>query len=65
MAYSVKKAYKKEEMYFAVPNWRGCGGWTDKPFTEVPREEWRWKLLIHMPEFVSFEVVEEAKQEVN
>ena len=31
---------------------------------EVPREEWGWKLLIRMPEFVTPEIVEKARQEV-
>ena len=37
---------------------------SDKPYTEVPREEWMWKLLIRQPEFVTSEVVERARQEV-
>ena len=31
---------------------------------EVLREEWGWKLLIRMPEFVTPEIVEKARQEV-
>ncbi|MCD6451994.1 MAG: GyrI-like domain-containing protein [Acidobacteria bacterium] len=37
---------------------------SDKPYSEVPREEWRWKLLIRQPGFVSPEIVEEVKKEV-
>ena len=37
---------------------------SDKPYLEVPREEWRGKLLIRQPEFITSEVVERARQEV-
>ncbi len=37
---------------------------SDKAYIEVPREEWRWKLLIRQPEFVTPEIVEKARQEV-
>jgi hypothetical protein len=37
---------------------------SDKPWTEVPREEWRWKLLLRQPEFITSEIVEKARQEV-
>ena len=37
---------------------------SDKAYIEVPREEWRWKLLIRQPEFVTSEIVEKARQEV-
>ena len=37
---------------------------SDKPYTEVPREEWKWKLLIRQPEFVTPEIVEKTRQEV-
>lgn len=37
---------------------------SDKPWYEVSREEWRWKLLIRQPEFVTSEIVEKARQEV-
>jgi len=37
---------------------------SDKPYTEVPREEWKWKLLIRQPEFITSEIVEKTKQEV-
>lgn len=36
----------------------------DKPFAEVPREEWRWKLLIRLPDFVTLKMVENAKERV-
>ena len=30
----------------------------------ISREEWQWKLLIRMPDFVTSEIVEKAKKEV-
>ena len=35
---------------------------SDKPWYEIPREEWRWKLLIRRSEFVTSEIVEKARQ---
>ena len=35
-----------------------------KQYTEVPREEWRWKLLIRQPDFVTEEIVEKAGEEI-
>ncbi len=37
---------------------------SDKQYTEVPREEWRWKLIIRQPDFVPFETVEKVRQEL-
>lgn len=53
---------KKEGKDFTVAKLEGLW-WleSDKPALEVPREEWRWKLLIRMPEFVTSENVEKAK----
>jgi len=65
LAYGVKKIYKQKEMDFAVPKLDGLW-WvnSDKPALEVPRNEWQWKLLIRMPDFVTNEMVEQAKTEV-
>jgi len=56
---------KKEGKDFVVAKLEGLW-WvdSDKPYTEVPREEWRWKLLIRMPDFVTSEIVEKARLEV-
>ncbi len=56
---------KKESKDFTVAKLEGLW-WvdSDKPWQEVPREEWRWKLLIRQPEFVTSEIVEKARQEV-
>ena len=58
-AYGIKMPMKKEGKDFTVPKLEGLW-WveSDKPPLEVPREEWKWKLLIRMPEFVTSEYVE-------
>ncbi len=65
LAYGVKNICKNQGEDFVVPKLEGLW-WvdSDKPASEVPREEWRWKLLIRMPEFVTSEIVEKAKKEV-
>lgn len=65
LAYGVKNICKKQERDFTVPKLEGLW-WveSDMPALEVPREEWRWKLLIRMPDFVSLDTVEKAKEDV-
>jgi len=65
LAYGIKMLMKKEGKDFTVAKLEGLW-WVDldKPWHEVPREEWRWKLLIRQPEFVTSEIVEKARQEV-
>jgi hypothetical protein len=65
LAYGVKMLMKKEGKDFTVAKLEGLW-WvdSDKPYTETPREEWRWKLLIRQPEFVTPEIVEKAMKEV-
>ncbi|MBS7630407.1 GyrI-like domain-containing protein [Candidatus Bathyarchaeota archaeon] len=65
VAYGVKSLCKKQDNDFGVPKLEGLW-WveSDKPALEVPREEWRWKLLIRMPKFVTSEIVEKVKAEI-
>ncbi len=65
LAYGVKNVCKKQGKDFVVPKLEGLW-WVEsnKPALEVPREEWRWKLLIRMPEFVTSDIVEKVKAEV-
>lgn len=65
MAYGVKNITKKTGKDFAVPKLEGLW-WveSDKPFEEIPREEWHWQLLIRMPAYVTLEIVEQARIEV-
>lgn len=63
--YSIKMQMKKEGRDFTVAKLEGLW-WveSDKPALEVPREEWRWKLLIRLPKFVKLENVEKVKAEI-
>jgi hypothetical protein len=62
LAYGVKKLYKLENRDFAVPSLEGLW-WVDgkRPAVEVPRNRWKWKLMIRMPDFVVKTTVESAK----
>ena len=52
-------------MDFGVPKLEGLW-WVegDIPALEVPREEWCWKLLIRMPDYVTNEMMDIAQTEV-
>lgn len=58
-AYSIKQHYKKMELDFVVCKLEGLW-WVDnvedlKDHTEallIPRDQWRWQLLIRMPDFI-------------
>jgi len=65
LAYGVKKICKLNEMDFKVPKLEGLW-WVkaDKPALEVPRKEWYWKLMIRMPDFVTNQMVDQAKNTV-
>ena len=65
IAYTIKKYCKAEGNDFVVPKME-CFWWVESelPFEQVPREEWYWKILIRMPQFVNTAHVEEAVQEV-
>lgn len=65
LAYEIKAIYKKQEKDFRIPKLEGLW-WTksNKPFLEVPRSEWYWKLLIRMPNFVTSETFKNAREEV-
>lgn len=65
LAYGVKNICKKQGKDFGIPKLEGLW-WvkSNKPFLEVPRKEWYWKLLIRMPDFVTSEIVKNAKEEV-
>ncbi len=63
-AYGVKAHGKAQGTDFAVPKLEGLW-WveSDRPALEVPRHEWRWKLLIRMPGFVNGAMAAEAKEQ--
>lgn len=65
VAYGVKKLIKaKEDIDLTVAKLEGLW-WVEsnRPYIQVPRSEWRWKLLVRQPGFVSSPTVEEAKGE--
>ncbi len=66
VAYTVKfkaKAFGKD---FTVMALEGLWWWDDPKASldEVLREEWNWKSMIRQPDFITQEMVEEAKAEV-
>lgn len=65
MAYGLKKFYKDMAMDFGVPKLEGLW-WVedDKPALEVPQEEWCWKLMIRIPDFVKKDVFMSIRPEV-
>ena len=65
LAYGIKANYKKLGKDFGVPKLEGLW-WvkSNKPFLDIPRKEWYWKLLIRMPNFVTSETFKNAKEEV-
>ncbi|MFC5403363.1 GyrI-like domain-containing protein [Cohnella soli] len=60
-AYSAKALSKAAGQDYVVPRLEGLW-WVDgnRNGLEVPKEEWRWKLLIRLPDFVSEAMVETA-----
>ncbi|UGU15065.1 GyrI-like domain-containing protein [Sinomicrobium kalidii] len=68
-AYAVKFIFKKQNRDFVVPRLEGLW-WYDEnrfpgisltgPAAEVPREEWFYRLLIRMPDYVLQKETEEA-----
>lgn len=64
LAYAIRKIYKQKEMIFSVPKLEGLW-WvnSEKSALEIPRNEWHWKLLIRMPDFVDIDVFKQARNE--
>jgi hypothetical protein len=63
LAYGIKFLCKAQKNDFTVAKLEGLW-WFDSPHQsvhEVPREEWNWKLLIRMPDFVDDKLVEQAR----
>lgn len=62
-AYTLKFQSKAQGRDFTVMGLEGLWWW-DPPASspeEVPRDEWRWKSLMRQPDFITAEMVEEAK----
>jgi len=66
VAYTVKMTLKKAGKDFVVLGLEGLW-WADDPkknLLEVPRQDWNWKSMIRQPDFVTRELVEESKKQV-
>ena len=56
VAYGIKFICKAQEMDFVVPKMEAFWWVTGElPFEETPREEWHWKIIFRMPDFVGDE----------
>ena len=69
VAYSVKFTCKAEDNDFVVPKmeayWWIDGGYEIQyRFAQTPREEWNWKIVIRMPDFVEQEHFQKACEKV-
>lgn len=66
LAYGIKKIYKDKSMDFSVSKLEGLW-WVegDKPALETPREQWQWKLLIRMPDFIKETDFKSANNDVS
>ncbi|MEM9339913.1 MAG: GyrI-like domain-containing protein [Bacteroidota bacterium] len=69
VGYAIKFFCKEEEMDFVVPKMEGFW-WIDggleaqHKFTQTPEEEWNWKLVIRMPDFVEGDHYYKAIQKI-
>lgn len=65
VSYTIKKFCRDERQDFIVPKLE-CFWWVEsnKEFMDTPRDEWYWKLMIRMPEFVNTSHMKEAIQTV-
>jgi hypothetical protein len=66
LAYGIKKLSKGEGKDFSIPPMGGLW-WIDgvKSVLEASPEEWCWKLIIHLPDFIKADLVKKAKEEVS
>ncbi|MEO9869900.1 GyrI-like domain-containing protein [Ekhidna sp.] len=69
VAYSIKFICKSEDMDFVVPKMEGFW-WIDgglkaqHKFAQTPANEWNWKIIIRMPDFVEGDHYYRAVQKV-
>jgi len=69
VSYSIKFICKAEDMDFVVPKMEGFW-WIDggieaqHKFTQTPEDQWNWKIMIRMPDFVEGDHFYRALQKV-
>jgi hypothetical protein len=65
-AYTIKFKCKAEGKDFTVMTLEGLWWWDEPSITDLadapPREEWNWKSMIRIPDFVTEGIVEDAKK---
>lgn len=69
VAYGIKFLCKGQDMDFVVPKMEGFwwidGGYEEQhKFIDTPKEEWNWKIVIRMPDFVEGDHYYRAVQKV-
>lgn len=66
VAYTIKFKCKAEGRDFTVMTLEGLWWWDDPSITGLadapPREEWNWKSMVRIPDFVTEGIVEDAKK---
>jgi hypothetical protein len=67
-AYTIKFKCKADGNDFTIMSLEGLWWWDDPSITDLadapPMEEWNWKSMIRMPNFVTESIVEAAKEAV-
>ncbi len=68
LSYTLKFRCKAEGRDFTVMGLEGLWWWDDDavftPEEAPPRDQWNWKSMIRQPDFITKEMVEEARAEV-
>jgi hypothetical protein len=69
VAYAIKFLSKAEDMDFVVPKMEGFwwidGGLSEQyTFIQTPEEDWNWKIIIRMPDFIEESHYSRAKASV-
>jgi hypothetical protein len=73
VAYSIKFYYKGKGQDYSIPKLEGLWWFDEEKYKNismddapqlVSRDEWYWRLLIRVPDFVTEEVLEKAKTDV-
>ncbi len=67
MAYTIKFQSKSADRDFVVCKLEGLWGLDDQPapdFGKLPPDEWKWKMMIRMPDFVEDSMLDEARAQL-